>query len=217
MSSLRTITGFKERLAGGGSRPNLFEVEIPSFPAPITNLWRTGAGQEIDTFKFLCKSAALPSSNIAAIDVPFRGRILKVAGDRTFDVWTVTVINDEDFKLRSAFELWMNSISKLDNNSGATSPASYMTDAYVHQLGRGYDKGRFSTTNNGGNDATLETNITPLRTYKFHSIFPTNVSAIDLSYDSSDTIEEYTVEFQVQYWTAGKGATKNDATNVLIS
>jgi hypothetical protein len=111
----------------------------------------------------------------------------------------------------------MNNISKLDNNSGATNPSSYMTDAYVHQLGRGYDKGRFSTTNNGGNDATLETNITPLRTYKFHSIFPTNVGPIDLSYDSSDTIEEYSVEFQVQYWTAGKGANKNDATNVLIS
>jgi hypothetical protein len=171
MSSLRTITGFKERLAGGGARPNLFEVEIPSFPAPITNLWKAGAGQEIDTFKFLCKAA----------------------------------------------ELWMNNISKLDNNSGATNPSSYMTDAYVHQLGRGYDKGRFSTTNNGGNDATLETNITPLRTYKFHSIFPTNVGPIDLSYDSSDTIEEYSVEFQVQYWTAGKGANKNDATNVLIS
>jgi hypothetical protein len=222
MSSLRTITGFKERLAGGGARPNLFEVEIPSFPAPITNLWKAGAGQEIDTFKFLCKAAALPASNVAPIDVPFRGRILKVAGDRTFDTWTITIINDEDFKLRSAFELWMNSISKLDNNSGATNPGSYMTDAYVHQLGRGYNapslnNGRFSTTNNGGNDATLETNITPLRTYKFHSIFPTNVSAIDLSYDSSDTIEEYSVEFQVQYWTAGKGANKNDATNTLIS
>jgi len=217
MSSLRTITGFKERLAGGGARPNLFEVELPSFPDPIKNLWKSGAGQEIDTFKFLCKAAALPASNIAPIDVPFRGRILKVAGDRTFDTWTITIINDEDFKLRSAFELWMNNISKLDNNSGATSPGSYMTDAFVHQLGRGYDKGRFSKTNNGGTDATLETNITPLRTYKFHGIFPTSVSPIDLSYDSSDTIEEYTVEFQVQYWTAGKGNSKNDATGVLIS
>ncbi len=215
MSTLRTITGFKERLAGGGARPNLFEVEIPSFPTSLTNLWRSGAGNEIETFKFLCKAAALPASNIASIDVPFRGRILKVAGDRTFDTWQVTVINDEDFKLRSAFELWMNNISKLDNNSGATNPSSYMTDAYVHQLGRGYDKGRFSTTNNGGS-AQPSVEVTPLRTYKFFDIFPTNISAIDLSYESTDTIEEYTVEFQVQYWSAGKGASKNDATNLQI-
>jgi hypothetical protein len=208
--NIRTITDFKSKLQGGAARPNLFEVSIPTFPASVT-------GWDDETFQFMCKSAALPASNVAPIDVPFRGRILKVAGDRTFDTWTITIINDEDFKLRSAFELWMNNISKLDNNSGATNPSSYMTDAYVHQLGRGYDKGRFSTTNNGGNDTTVETNISPLRTYKFHSIFPTSVSPIDLSYDSSDTIEEYSVEFQVQYWTAGKGANKNDATNTLIS
>jgi len=216
MSTLRTITGFKEILAGGAARHNLFEVEIPSFPAPLTNFWKTGSSNQIETFKFLCKAAALPASNIASIDVPFRGRILKVAGDRTFDVWTVTIINDEDFQLRSAFELWMNNISKLDNNSGATNPSSYMTDAFVHQLGRGYDKGRFSTTNNGG-AAQPSVDVTPLRTYKFDGIFPTAISAIDLSYDSSDAIEEYTVEFQVQYWSAGKGPARNDATGVQIS
>jgi hypothetical protein len=216
MSTLRTITGFKERLAGGGARPNLFEVEIPSFPGSLTSLWRTGSGNEIETFKFMCKAAQLPASNIAAIEIPFRGRTLKVAGDRTFDTWTVTIMNDEDFQLRSAFELWMNNISKLDNNSGATTPSEYMTDAYVHQLGRGYDKGRFSSTNNGG-AALPEIDVAPLRTYKFFDIFPTNVSAIDLSYDSSDTIEEYTVEFQVQYWTAGRGPSTNDQTRTQIS
>lgn len=216
MSTLRTITGFKERLAGGGARPNLFEVEIPSFPNAITSLWKTGSGNEIETFKFMCKAAQLPASNIAAIEIPFRGRTLKVAGDRTFDTWTVTILNDEDFQLRSAFELWMNNISKLDNNSGATTPSEYMTDAYVHQLGRGYDKGKFSSTNNGGS-ALPPIDVTPLRTYKFVDIFPTNVSAIDLSYDSSDTIEEYTVEFQVQYWTAGRGASTNDQTRTIIS
>jgi hypothetical protein len=216
MSTLRTITGFKERLAGGGARPNLFEVEIPSFPAPIRNFWKTGAANEIETFKFMCKAAQLPASTIAPIDVPFRGRILKVAGDRTFDTWTVTIINDEDFQLRTSFEKWMNHISKLDNNSGATNPGSYMTDAFVHQLGRGYDKGKFSTSNNGG-AALPSTPVKPLRTYKFFDIFPTNVSAIDLSYDSSDTIEEYTVEFQVQYWTAGTGTGGNDQTNTTVS
>lgn len=185
--SIRTITDFKSKLQGGAARPNLFEVSIPSFPASV-------GGWDDETFQFLCKSAALPASNIAPIDVPFRGRILKVAGDRTFDTWTVTVINDEDFKLRTAFEKWINIMNKLDNNTGATNPSSYMVDAYINQLGRGATK--FSQTN------TTNATNTPLRTYKFYDIFPTNVSQIDLSYDTSDTIEEYTVEFQIQWWQA---------------
>lgn len=205
MSTLRTITDFKTALQGGGARPNLFEVDIPNIPAVAD-----GIDWDADTFKFLCKAAALPASNVAPIDVPFRGRILKVAGDRTFDTWTVTVINDEDFKLRSAFELWMNGISKLDNNTGATQPSSYMANAIVHQLGRGADKGRHSTTNS---DIAGGTAIKPLRTYMFNDIFPTNISQIDLSYDTGDTIEEYTVEFQVQYWTAGSGQVSGGATD----
>ena len=136
---IRTISDFKSKLLGGAARPNLFEVSIPTFPTAGSIAW------DDDTFSFLCKAAALPASNIAQIDVPFRGRILKIAGDRTFDTWTVTIINDEDFKLRTSFEQWMNQISKLDNNTGATNPASYMTDAYVYQLGRG--QSRFSTEN----------------------------------------------------------------------
>lgn len=207
MANLRTITGFKSALKGGGARPNLFEVSIPKFPV---------GGWDNNDFNFKCKAAALPASNIAPIEVPFRGRILKVAGDRTFDTWTVTVINDEDFILRSAFETWMNLISKLDNNTGATNPSAYMVNAEVYQLGRGADKGRFSTTNNGGT-AAGNSNVKPLRTYKFWDIFPTNVSAIDLSYDTSDTIEEYTVEFQVQYWTAGGDGGSVDQTGAIIS
>tara|TARA_B100000745_G_scaffold146337_3_gene95743 strand:- start:1061 stop:1699 length:639 start_codon:yes stop_codon:yes gene_type:complete len=205
MSTLRTITDFKTALQGGGARPNLFEVDIPVIPTVAE-----GIDWDADTFKFLCKAAALPASNVAPIDVPFRGRILKVAGDRTFDTWTVTVINDEDFKLRSAFELWMNGISKLDNNTGATQPSSYMANAIVHQLGRGADKGRHSKTNS---DIAGGTAIKPLRTYMFNDIFPTNISQIDLSYDTGDTIEEYTVEFQVQYWTAGSAQTSGGATD----
>lgn len=202
--TLRTLTAFKDRLQGGGARPNLFEVDIPAFPVAARTsqpaaTWQGAAGREIETFKFLCKAAALPASNVAPIDVPFRGRILKVAGDRTFDTWTVTIINDEDFQLRTAFELWMNSISKLDNSSGASNPDSYMVDAFVHQLGRGYNQRRHSTRSTAALNATA---APPLRTYQFYHIFPTNVSQIDLSYDSSDTIEEFTVEFQVNYWTA---------------
>jgi len=202
MSTLRTITDFKSKLIGGGARPNLFEVELPAFPAAATASgasWGTSSGAEAESFKFLCKAAALPASNIAPIEVPFRGRTLKVAGDRTFDTWTVTVINDENFQLRTAFELWMNSISRLENNTGATNPASYMATAFVHQLGRGASQGRHSTQHS---DTTGGTGITPLRSYKFNDIFPTNVAQIDVSYDSTDTIEEYTVEFQVQYWEA---------------
>lgn len=199
MSTLRTISNFKSKLSGGGARPNLFEVEIPSLPENISSFWNLE--QEADDFKFLCKTAALPASNISPIDIPFRGRILKVAGDRTFDPWTVTVINDENFRLRTAFERWMNEISRLENASGIVNPSDYMTTAYVHQLGRGAD-----AEPNASSDSAAGTAIRPLRTYKFFDIFPTSISAIDLSYDSSDTIEEYTVEFQVQYWTAGRGS-----------
>ena len=115
----KTISQFKTALIGGGARPNLFEVELTTLPDQVE-------GWDADNFRFLCKAAALPASNIASIDVPFRGRIFKVAGDRTFDTWTVTVINDEDFRLRNAFEAWMETISKLDNNLGATNPESYM-------------------------------------------------------------------------------------------
>ena len=204
MTVLRTISNFKSALAGGGARPNLFEVNIPTFPTAAAGAdWNTASGD----FRFLCKAAALPASNVAPIDVPFRGRILKVAGDRTFDTWTVTIINDEDFRIRTAFEQWMNGISKLTNNTGATNPTSYMTDAFVYQLGRGANRGIEST---GNSDLSGGSSITPLRTYKFYDIFPTNVSAIDLSYDSSDAIEEFTVEFQVQYWTAGGSDQTND-------
>lgn len=217
MSTLRTISDFKSALAGGGARPNLFEVDLASLPPAAINAGARWDAEASKTFKFLCKSAALPASNVSPIDVPFRGRILKVAGDRTFDPWTVTVINDEDFKIRTALELWMNGISKLDNNTGATNPTSYMTSAVVHQLGRGGSNSMTKSTSNL--DVDGDSPITPLRTYKFWDIFPTNIGAIDLSYDSSDTIEEYTVEFQVQYWSAGSsqesgGANDQNGTEV---
>ena len=141
---LRTITGFKSKLAGGGTRPNLFEVEI-AFP------------------------------NETAID-------------RSFDTWTITVLNDVDFSIRSAFEKWMNLINKMEDNTGEQDPAIYQPDAYVHQLDR---------------DGST------LRTYKFHDVFPTQVSQIDLSYETTDAIEEFTVEFQVQWWEALKGVGAN--------
>jgi hypothetical protein len=175
---LRKITDFKSKLTGGGARPNLFEVEL-AFPGAV--------GVDNDTLsksRFLVKAAALPASTVAPIDVPFRGRILKIAGDRTFETWTITIINDVDFSIRSAFEKWMNTINKMNDGTGLTNPEQYQSDAFVYQLGR-----------DGG----------ILRSYKFYDVFPTNISTIDLSYETTDTIEEFTVELQVQWWEASRG------------
>ena len=177
----KTISQFKSQLIGGGARPNLFEVELTTLPAGIA--WPA------DNFRYMCKAAQLPASVIANIDIPFRGRIFKVAGDRTIEPWSITVINDEDFRIRKAMEEWVDRIAKLENNLGATDPSAYMVNAKVFQLGRGATPS--SSTNAGDRNAVL-------REYEFIDIFPTSVSSIDLSYDSSDTIEEFVVDFQVQ-------------------
>ena len=175
---LRKISDFKSKLTGGGARPNLFEVEL-AFPAAVAI-----ENDVLQKSRFLVKAAALPSSTVAPIGIPFRGRILKIAGDRTFETWTITVINDTDFVIRSAFEKWMNVINKLDDGSGLQNPDEYQKDAMVHQLDR---------------DAGI------LRSYKFWDIFPTNLSTIDLNYETTDTLEEFTVEMQVHWWEAYKG------------
>ena len=177
----KTISQFKSQLIGGGARPNLFEVELTTLPAGIA--WPA------DNFRYMCKAAQLPASVIANIDIPFRGRIFKVAGDRTIEPWSITIINDEDFRIRKAMEEWVDLIAKLENNLGATDPSAYMVNAKVFQLGRGSTP---SSKNNAGDRNAV------LREYEFIYIFPTNVSSIDLSYDSSDTIEEFVVDFQVQ-------------------
>ena len=177
----KTISQFKSQLIGGGARPNLFEVELTTLPAGIA--WPA------DNFRYMCKAAQLPASVIANIDIPFRGRIFKVAGDRTIEPWSITIINDEDFRIRKAMEEWVDLIAKLENNLGATDPSAYMVNAKVFQLGRGATQS--SQTNAGDRNSVL-------REYEFIDIFPTSVSSIDLSYDSSDTIEEFVVDFQVQ-------------------
>ena len=174
---LRKITDFKSKLTGGGARSNLFEVVL-SFPdiAPAdTNV--------LDKSRFLVKGANLPASNVAALDVPFRGRTLKVAGDRTFESWTVSILNDTDFAIRSAFENWMNKINRVSDNTGTTDPTSYTADAFVYQLDR---------------DGST------LRAYHFYDIFPTSIGAITLDYNTPN-IQEFTVEFQILWWEAIKG------------
>ena len=180
---LRKITDFKSKLTGGGARSNLFEVEL-SFPKAVQV---EGINDILNKARFLVKTAALPASNIAPIEVPFRGRVLKIAGDRTFDTWSITVLNDTDFSIRSAFEKWMNFINKVSDNTGSTNAEDYQADAYVYQL-----------------DRSGET----LRKYHFFDVFPTQVAPIELSYDSAG-IQEFTVELQVQWWEAVKGTGAN--------
>ena len=178
---LRKITDFKSKLTGGGARANLFEVvlQFPDTSQPDSVV--------LEKSRFLVKGANLPASNIAQIEVPFRGRVLKIAGDRTFDSWTVTVLNDTDFAIRSAFERWMNTINRVSDNTGLVNPADYQADAYVYQLDR---------------DGSV------LRSYRFYDVFPTQVAPIELSYDAQG-IQEFTVELQVQWWEAAKGTGAN--------
>ena len=157
------------------ARPNQFQVEL-TFPEGLTS-----TGSELSEMgTFLVKGANLPASTVGTVELPYRGRVLKIAGDRTFEPWTVTVINDEGFKLRNAFEEWSDKISKLaENRSFFDNATQYQTSAVVRQLSR-----------SGGD----------IKAYKFEGIYPVNISAIDLAWDSNDAAEEYTVEFAVQYW-----------------
>ena len=165
------VDAFKAKLLGGGARANLFQVILNNPP--------TGAGLDTELTGFTCKGAQLPASVVAQIDVPFRGRQLKVAGDRTFENWTITVYNEDSQKVRSAFESWMNKLNEHVSNEGVKRPAEYQADLEVIQLDR-------------QNNETKK--------YVIRGAFPVNVSAIDLSYDANDAIEEFTIEFAYQYW-----------------
>jgi hypothetical protein len=189
-SNARTLDTFKSKLLGGGVRPNFFEVEL-KFPSLGID-----DNDVSDRTRFLVKGANLPASIVAPISVPFRGRELKIAGERSFDTWTITVINDSNFVLRDAFEKWMNVINKVSDNAGEVDPTIYQQEAYVHQLGRA------PITNQSGVPATSGATVPILRSYHFHGVFPTNVSSIELSYDQNNVIEEFSVEFQVQWWEA---------------
>lgn len=180
-----TLSDFRSRLNLGGARPNLFEVEIPDWPG--------AQSESIRDLKILCKGAQLPESTVGLVEVPFRGRTFKVAGDRTFAPWTITVINDVDMTVRNSMEEWMQVIAQYQDGSGEVNPEAYQREAIVRQLSR-------VSSDVGDNSGGGLSSRSDAGQYRFYGIFPTNVSAIDLSYDSADTIEEFTVEFQVNYW-----------------
>ena len=185
----RTLDAFKGRMVGGGARPNLFEVELyfPDDAIPLD----ASKDELSDKVRFLVKSAALPASTIANIDVAYRGRQLKVAGDRTFAPWTITVINDIDFGIRTAFERWSNLINKHEDNAGRTNPVDYQQDMFVRQLGR---------SSLQGNVPTSGVQVPVLKMYKFLGAYPTNIDTIPLSYDTSDQIETFDVEMTYQWY-----------------
>ena len=188
----RSITNFRDRLVGGGARPNFFEVNI-TLPESVSKF------ADVDTdMRFMIKAAEIPAANVGNIPVPFRGRVLPVAGDRTFDPWTVTVINDTSFNIRDAMEQWSNSINDLQFDGGITSPAAYQTEAFVTQLGRVND--------NSGQLSSGTDNMQQIRQYKFFGIYPNTVSSIPLDYGATDQIEEFQVTFNYIYWTVASGA-----------
>ncbi len=174
----RDITKFREKLNAGGVRSNLFEVEIPNIP---------GGGADVsDEIRFLVKAANIPESQIGNIPVPFRGRVLPIAGDRTFAPWTVTIIND-DFKIRDTMEKWSAFINDVVLANGTVNPEDYQRNGIVKQLTR---------------DKSQEENIV-LRQYNFIGIYPNIISEIPLDYGATDQIEEFQVTFNYLYYTVG--------------
>ena len=169
---MANINDFKAKLAGGGARPNQFKVTMP-FPGYAQ------VGGEIEDLAFLCRATVIPSMTVGNINVPFRGRQIKIAGDRTFEDWNVTVINDTDFKLRNAFERWQNGINNMTDNEGLTNPVDYQVDAFVDHLDR---------------------NGNTIKSYTLRGLYPTIVSAIDLNYETNDVVEEFTATFAYQYF-----------------
>ena len=207
----RSISEFKSKLTKGGARPNLFLVRL-NFPSlsgvvDIEGTSVSGTGP-VEQAEFLVKTAQIPASNIGTIEVPFRGRMLKVAGDRTFEPWSVTVINDGNFEVRKAFEIWSRGINAHTENvsqlgysqSGNNNTLTYCADMVVYQLGRDGktpQKTPASPTT-GGTDSGG--NMDVVRAYKFYDAWPSSISAIDLAYDANDQIEEFTVEFQYNFF-----------------
>ena len=189
------VSSFIQRV-GQGVKPNMFMVDV-NFPGVLSK-----NADDLETTNIMCKSAALPGSNLGVIEVPFRGRTVKIAGDRTFDTWTVTFFNDKDFKLRSFFEEWANKINTHEANTSElftpNNSTGYTADLKVKQLEK---------------DDTTDGSI--LRQYTLFYCFPTNVSQIDLAYDSNDQIEEFTVEWQYSYFKA-EGGERNGVSDIPV-
>ena len=178
---MANIDDFKANLLGGGARANQFSVKIQSPSLPID------IGLALERTSFLVRSASLPGMTLGEIAVPFRGRTIYLAGDRTFeDTWTTTFLNDTDFSIRNAMEKWSNGINDLVTGKGVSNPREYQTDLIVTQLDR-------SGKPDGG-----------LKSYIFRNAWPTTISAIDLTSDTADAIEEFEVTWRYQHFEASE-------------
>ena len=164
------VDDFKSKLRGGGARPNLFKATI-NFPGY--------ADGDPELTSFLCETAQLPGSTMGVIIVPFRGRQLKMAGDRVFAEWTVTIINDTDFAVRNSIERWSNGINNHRANTGLTSPIQYEADLKVEQLDRNGDS---------------------IKSYTFRGAFPSEIGPIEVSYDTTDTIVDFDITLTYKYF-----------------
>ena len=166
------VNEFRSQMVGDGARPNLFEVTMPfpTFSDP-------GDAQRKTTF--MCRTAQLPGSTVGVVPVQYFGRELKFAGNRVFADWTITVINDEDFVVRNAFERWSNGINNMTDNEGLTNPVDYQVDAFVDHLDR---------------------NGNTIKSYTLRGAWPLNISEIALDYDEKTEIETFTVELQYQFY-----------------
>lgn len=166
------IQSFIKALPSGGARPTLFKVDLGSpFESNLGTITSV-----------LVQATSLPSSSIGPIELPYMGRKIRFAGDRTFDTWDVTVINDEDFKIRNAMEIWHNRINGLQENISTTSPAEYKQQVVVHQYGKTDDE-------------------SPIRSYKFHGMFPIEISPIELDWNDTDNVERFTVRFAYDWYS----------------
>ena len=169
---MANINDFKATLKGGGARANQFQVTLP-FPG------FAAVGGETRTMSYLCQATHLPGMTIGEVELPFRGRKLYIAGERTFEAWTTTIMNDTDFMLRNAFERWMNAINSMSDNSGLENPADYMVDAYVDQLDRAGQV---------------------IKSYTFRGMWPLTIANIDVAYETDNAIETFDVTYRYQFF-----------------
>ena len=166
------INEFKSRLSGGGARANQFKVTM-NFPA------YSAVGGETSDLSYLCTATAIPGQTLGTVSVPFRGRVLNLVGDRTFNPWSITVLNDTDFKIYRAMERWMNGMNNMTDNEGLTNPNDYQVDGFIDHLDR------------DGNS---------IKQYVFRGAFPTSLDDIALSASDNDTVEQFSVAFTYQYF-----------------
>ena len=168
------IDDFKANLIGGGARANQFRVTITPPPG-------IAIGLDVRRSSFLAKASNLPGQTLGEIAIPFRGRNIYIAGDREFETWSTTFINDTDFMVRNAIERWMNGINDTAENTGVSSPAEYQADLFVDQLDR---------------DDTV------LKSYIFRNAYPLTAAKIDVAADTTNTIEEFEVTWRYQHFEA---------------